>query len=62
MVDKQIIEKYTERMKELKKESLEMDHEEYAHVSADDLLCEALTELGFTEMIKIYDEMPMSYG
>lgn len=58
MVDKEIIEKYTEKMRELKESA---STEELVHREADGILMNALEELGFIEMIEIYDNMEKWY-
>lgn len=47
-------EKYLKQMKKLK--------DEFDHDEADDLLCQLLEELGFTEIVKTYQKLPKWYS
>lgn len=45
-----------------KMEALRSDDEEYSHRVMDDLMCELLTELGYGEGVKIFDEQGKWYS
>jgi len=46
---------------ELKKERRSRDTED-AHISADHLLCQFLTEIGETEMVEAFEKVPKWYA
>lgn len=61
--------KLTKRQEKLKAEFLERMHEhvkdtdyEVAHSRADDLLCDLLKELGFKEVVDVYDKVGKWYA
>ena len=55
MTDKELAEKMKEVIKE-------RGDEENWHVIADGLLCDALEELGFSETVKAFDDIPKWYA
>ena len=57
-MNKKLNEKYLKQMNELKNN----DDYESSHVTADDILCELLDELGYTDLIKVFNELPKWYA
>lgn len=58
-MDEKLNEKYLNRMKQW--EFNDYDKEE-SHVEADCILCELLEELGYTELVKMYNNVPKWYA
>jgi hypothetical protein len=54
------IKKYLEEMKKIANEADE--DRENAHMEADDLLCSFLLELGYTELVELYESFGKWYA
>lgn len=58
------VEKYKKRLIEIK-ERLKSDpdyDEEFAHPDADVVLCDLLKELGFEDVVELYEKIPKWYA
>jgi len=64
MDDHQLKEKYLKRLEEILKNLEERwDYDEYyAHIDADTVLCDLLEELGFKEVVELYNKIPKWYS
>lgn len=58
-MDEKLNEKYLNMMKQW--EFNDYDKEE-SHVEADYILCELLEELGYTQLVKMYNNVPKWYA
>jgi len=61
MCNKIELEEYAEYINRLKKLNGLWD-QEAAHGEADDILCELLTKLGYSEVVKAYEEVDKWYA
>lgn len=59
-MNKRLNDKYLERMNEVKQRY--EDDEETAHYLADEILCDLLINLGYAELVKVYDSVPKWYA
>ena len=59
----EIADKYKRRLLDVieKLKRREYD-EEFAHRDADDIICELLKELGFGDVVEVYDKIPKWYA
>lgn len=57
-MNKKLNEKYLKQMSELKNN----DDYEALHGTADDILCELLNELGYTDLVRTFEELPKWYA
>lgn len=56
-------------LKRIEKEAIEQmfrvcftDDPEYTHIQADEILCDALSELGFDELVHLYETVDKWYS
>lgn len=57
-MNKKLNEKYLKQMSELKNN----DDYEASHGTADDILCELLNALGYTDLVRTFEELPKWYA
>lgn len=56
-MDKELNEKYLKRMIECNNYEAE-----YGHIDADNILCELLTELGYKDIVEVFEKLDKWYS